>query len=333
MGRSTKIRNTACIALLYLYWQATPAFGDVLHDHDNGPLTGIFGIPDSTEGGFVAAAGKTAWSLNVSTSSHSITNDQTDESLQLDGETTRYEFRYRYGLADRLEIGVELPYVQHNPGRLDSVIDAWHGFFGLPDGIRPQQPQDELQFSYTDSNSDPLTVTQQSRGAGDLRLFAGWQLTQKENSATAIRFGVKFPTGDSENLHGSGGTDLSLGIAGDGNKLWGLDRLNGFYRAGAVYVGQPQYLADRSVPLIGYLSSGLGYFLTDWFELRVQGAARSAAYDSDLKNLGDPSITLTFGGNFTLGKSYELSLGVGEDINVATAPDVTFLLALRYRAN
>jgi len=319
--------------LLYLCWQVTPASGDVLHDHDNGPLTGILGIPDSTEGGFVAAAGKMAWSLNVSTSSHSIANDQADESLLLDGETTRYEFRYRYGLADRLEIGIELPYVQHNPGRLDSVIDEWHGFFGLPDGIRPQQPQDDLQFSYVDSTSNPLTVTQQSRGPGDVRLFAGWQLARTENSATAIRFGAKFPTGDSENLHGSGGTDLSLGIAGDGNQLWGLERLNGFYRAGAVYVGQPEYLADRSNQLIGYLSSGLGYFLADWFELRVQGALRSAAYDSNVKNLGDPSVTLTFGANFRLGKSYELSLGVGEDINVTSAPDVTFMLALRYRAD
>mgnify|MGYP000054793850 CR=1 FL=1 len=33
---------------------------EALYDHDNGPLTGIFGIPDSTEGAVLAPAGRRA---------------------------------------------------------------------------------------------------------------------------------------------------------------------------------------------------------------------------------------------------------------------------------
>lgn len=322
-----------CIGLLCAALPAAPALGDVLHDPDNGPLTGIFGIPDSTEGGFLLTEGVQAWSLVVATSSHAIDEEKATESLLLDGQTTRYEFRYRYGLSDRLEIGLELPYVQHSSGWLDPVIDTWHEILGLRMSAREEQPPDELQFYYADSIADPLTVTKKSEGLGDLRLFAGWQLIQNEHSATAIRLGLKFATGDSESLLGSGGTDLSLGIAGDGNRLWGLQRLNGFYRVGAVYLGQPEYLADRSESLIGYLSSGLGYFVTDRIELRVQGAMRSAAYDSEMEYLGDPSLTLTFGGNIRLGKSYELSLSVAEDMDIGTAPDATFQVAFRFLGN
>ena len=322
-----------CVGLLCAALPAAPAFGDVLNDPDNGPFTGIFGIPDSTEGGFLLTDGAQAWSLLVATSSHAIDEEEANESLLLDGQTTQYEFRYRYGLSDRLEIGVELPYVQYSSGWLDPVIERWHDIFGFRVNAREAQPEDELQFYYADSIANPLTVTKKSAGPGDLRLFAGWQLVRNERSATAIRLGLKFATGDSESLHGSGGTDLSLGIAGDGNKLWGVERLNGFYRVGAVYLGQPEYLAERSESLIGYLSSGLGYFVTDRIELRVQAAMRSAAYDSDMEYLGDPSTTLTFGGNIRLGKSYELSLSVAEDIDMGSAPDATFQVAFRYLGN
>jgi hypothetical protein len=333
LSRKSFITRILCACLLSAALPVAPSLGDVLHDQDNGPLTGIFGVPDSTEGGVLLAEGAQGWNLMIATASHSIVDGSDAENLLLDGETTRYEFRYRYGLADRLEIGVELPYVQHSAGQLDSAIDAWHDFFGFSAGNRPLLPRDDLRFIYSDSNSVPLTITRQSSGPGDLRLFAGWQLVRKERSATAIRFGVKFPTGDSARLHGSGGTDISLGIAGDSSNLWGLERLNGFYRASAIYLGEPEYLAERSESLVAYLSSGLGYSVSDRIELRVQGAIRTAAYDSVVKNLGEPSITLTFGGNVRLGKSYELSLGIGEDINVGSAPDVTFSVALRFRGD
>ena len=40
---------------------------------------------------------------------------------------------------------------------------------------------------------------------------------------------------------------------------------------------------------------------------------------------------LSFGANFRLSDKYTLALGVGEDINVSTAPDVTFIITLDYQ--
>ena len=142
---------------------------------------------------------------------------------------------------------------------------------------------------------------------------------------------MKLPTGDSADLLGSGGTDLSLGIAGDHIQLFGIDGLSGFYRAHAVWIGEPDLLADRYRDVVGYLGFGLGYPLTERIDLRVQGAIRTAMYHSPIEVLGDPSGTVTFGGNIRIGNDYWLSIGVSEDVKVRSAPDVSFRLALRYR--
>jgi hypothetical protein len=311
---------------------AAAAEAQVLHDHDNGPLTGVFGVPDSAEGGVVLGRGMHAWDLSAIAASHTIIEEQPGETLLLDGETSRLELRYRYGLGAGVELGIELPYVQHQPGRLDSVIDAWHDFFGLPQGNRPDRPQDELEFLYAGSSNVEVSIIEQSRGIGDVRLFAGWQLAASNSSATSLRFGIKMPTGDSRLLHGSGGTDVSVGLAGDATTLWGSDRLNGFYRASAVYVGAPDLMASRANRYLMFLSSGLGYFVLPNFELRAQFSLRSAAYESAVENLGESSVALTFGGNLRISDDYVLSLGVGEDIKVSSAPDVSFQIAIRYGA-
>jgi hypothetical protein len=278
---------------------AQASFGDVLRDRDNGPLTGIFGIPDSTEGGKLLSSGRSAWDLSVTLASHSVDDVRSTETLYLDGETTRFEFRYRIGIGDKLELGVELPYIQHQAGQLDSLIDSWHEWFGLPKGHRADREQDILDFRYTDG--------------------------------TGGRFGAKFATGDSSKLHGSGAMNLSLGLAGDAMSLFGIQNLTGFYRLHAIHIGEPDLLADRHKELAGYISAGIGLQVSDRIELRLQGASRTALYESQIPSLGGSATTLTVGGNIRIFNNYELSLGVSEDVDPGTAPDVAFQIALRYR--
>lgn len=306
------------------------AAADVLHDHDNGPLTGIFGLPDSTEGGALTDVGSLAWTALVTTSSHSIEEAAGSEALVFDGETTRMELRLLYGLSSRLELGVELPYMWQQSGSLDSAIDGWHSFFGLPDGARANRPRDVLEYLYLDEAGTQLNIAQNSHGIGDLRLFAGYRVSTESNHRTALRFGVKFPTGSAVDLHGSGGTDVSVGFAGDIESLWGSERLSGFYRLHAMYLGEPEWLADRYQEWAGQLSGGLHYRVSQAIALAVQGTVRSALYDVDVDSLGDPAATITFGGSVQMSDRWQLELAVGEDIRVGSGPDVSFQLGLRY---
>lgn len=309
---------------------AAPAIADVIYDRENGPLTGIFGLPSSTEGSLPAPAGSHVWDLSLMSSSHAIEQQSDDERLVLDGETTRIALVYRYGLGERLQLGFELPLVSHQSGSLDSFIDSWHDLFDLPEGNRPGRPRDLLEFSYANGGGDSIFFNENSTGIGDIRLLAGWQLSQDAKRSSALHLGVKLPTGDSETLRGSGAVDISIGIAGDYDGLWGSERLNGFYNASAVFIGEPDLFADRYNDVVGQLWAGLGYRLTPGVELRVQTGLRSALYDSDLENLGEASATITFGGNFRLSDRVRLSFAIGEDIKVSSAPDVTFLLGLQY---
>ena len=319
--------RTAPVIVTLLFAAASGA--EPLPEDDNGPLTGGFGLPGIAEGGNIVAAGRFATSLSVIAASHAIVEDLSDESLIFDGETIRALVDIRYGLLPGIELGIELPYVSHRAGRLDSLIDTWHDIFNLPEGARDNRPTDELEFSYRDGAVERLRFTDGTRGIGDVRLYAGVDLASTEKHRRALRISAKLPTGDADKLLGSGGTDVSLGFAGD---VTGDDStLSVFYRASLTYVGEPERLPDLYRELVGQASAGFAYSLHPRFALNAQSTFRTAVYESDIEVLGEPSLTLTFGGTIGLGDKWTLALGVSEDIKVNSAPDVTFNIGLRYR--
>ena len=317
------------VSLIMLLYPVGNAIAEALPDHDNGPLTGIFGFPESTEGSNLPERGQHAWDASLIIASHGIEEISGVEEFRLDGETTRLAFTYRYGLSDKLELSVDAPYVWHTSGSLDSAIDTWHDLFGLPDGERASQERDQLEFFYSDSQASRIDATRNANGVGDIRVGVGWSLSGTEMRRTALRFSVKLPTGDSDTLMGSGAPDLSFGIASDSVGLWGNPKLSGFYRASITYLGEPDLLADLYNDFVGQVSFGLGYDVHNKVNLTVQSRLRSAVYDSDIENLGEMSALLTFGANFQVSKRYRLALSVGEDIKPGSAPDVSFQIALR----
>ncbi len=306
---------------------------EVLPDPDNGPISGAYNFVDSTEGAELLGKGQLAFSLTSMVSSHSVLDEQGAESVLFDGETARLEWRLRYGLGERVELGIELPWVWHSAGRLDSLIDSWHDAFGLPDGFRDDLPQDRLRYRYVDDSGTRLDFQNSTGGLGDLRLMAGVRLGNAADHRLALRFGVVVPTGDADELLGTDAVSLSAGFAGDLRSVGGSERLSAYYRAHLSWIDEPALLPDRYREWVGHVSGGFGYRVTPRVDLRAQVAVRTATHDSELLVLGEPSVALSFGGNIRLSERYLLSLVVGEDIKVNSSPDVTFLLALRYRGS
>ena len=287
-------------------------------------MSGILNFADSTEGALLLDRGRFAGSLLAMTSSHAIATNRGDETLVFDGETTRLELGLRYGAGERLELGLRVPYVRHSAGNLDSLIDTWHDWFGLPGGSRETRASDLLEFRYVDADGTRLDFRDSAGDLGDLRLTAGWRLDAGGAHRRALRFGLTLPTGSADSLTGAG-------LAGDVANLGAEGRFNAFYRANLIWVDEPEILADRYRDWIGQFAAGFGVRATSWLELRAQALFRSATHDSELDVLGEPAVTLTFGGNLRLGERYVLSIAVGEDIKVNSSPDVSFQLSLRYR--
>lgn len=301
-----------------------------LPDPDLSPLIASLGLPAADEGADLLPAGTFAWHSSVATASHAVQAEAADEALLFDGETTRFAFGVEIGVSSRLQLGIEVPYLLQESGGLDNVVDTWHGWFGLPDGIRDDLPQDQLLYSYRSDGVETLDFRRNVRGIGDVRLTAGWQLSGSAARRIALRAALKLPTGDSEKLAGNDAAVISLGIAAEQDGLFGRQRMSGFYRGSVVALDRPRRLPDRAKSLIGVLAGGVSLRASRRIELTVQSRLRTAAYDSDLRLLGEPSLMLSAGGIVTLTDNLQLSIAVGEDIRVESAPDVTFALSLRY---
>ncbi len=325
-------RIAGCAAFLLLAadgLQADAMSSGALGDTDLNPLTVVFGFPDSTEGATLRPDGQQGLSLTLASASHNIETIEVNERLAFDGETSRLAMAWRYGVSDRLELGGEVSYLWHHSGNLDSLIDGWHEFFGLPDGPRDRREQDQLDFSYLDNQGSSVNLQRNTHGPGDVRLIAGWQLPGSPDHRRALRFSVKLPTGDSGGMLGSGGADFSLGLAGEVAPIRNSSRWSGHYRADVTRIGRPEFLTGRFNSVVGQLAGGLSY-RAGYVDLKVQGRVRSALYESAIRNLGGVSVHLMFGAEFRMPRGYALVLSVGEDVRPDTAPDVTFQVALRY---
>ena len=329
MRRPLRLPIAAAVASLSV--AAVTAAAEPLDDRDNGPMSGILSFPDSTETALLLDRARFAGSLLAMVSSHAIVARRGDETLVFDGETARLEFGLRYGVSERLELGLRLPCLRHSAGRLDSLIDRWHDWFGLPGGSREIRARDLLEFTYADAGGRRFDLRDSVSDFGDLRLTAGWRLGAGGTHRRALRLGVTLPTGKVDSLTGAEAVTVSAGFAGDMTRLGAGGRFSAFYRANLIWVDEPGILADRYREWLGQFALGLGFRAAPWLDLRAQALARTAMHDSGLDVLGEPAVTLTFGANLELGERYVLSVAVGEDIKVHSSPDVSFQLALRYR--
>ena len=307
---------------------AGAAGAEPLFDPDSGPLTGLFGWPTASDTGGLAGDGRTLWRLHATLASHSIVETTGDRSLVLDGETTRAWLEWRRGISGTLEIGVTVPWVWHQSGSLDSVISRWHDLFGLPHGNRESRPEDELLFLYEHAGIELTRLDRNSNGPGDLRIHAGLALRDAPRSRLALRATLKLPTGDVDELFGSGGTDFGIGLSGDLDAPWGIDALSAFYYLSALRLGTPDVLTDHARDLAGQLSVGFEYRFTRGFAVGAQSTVRSAPFDVALDPLGEWAMSLSAGARFPLPGDWQLSLGFSEDVKVESAPDITFMATL-----
>lgn len=300
---------------------------DVRH---GGPLTGLFGLPGPGESIALAEGQTRRLDFLLQGSSHSIGETRGGETLVLDGETWRAALRLRTRFRERWEFGLEVPWIRHTGGSLDSLIDDWHALFGLPDGIRDQLPKDALRYAYRDSAGEVFEYDESAGGLGDIRLSAGYRLRQDENGSLSFRAAVELPTGDTADLTGNGAADYSLGIAWQRSAAGPTGRWSTYLIAGVIRFGAADLPAVDTREYGGWLQAGVGWRLLPRLELLGQLQAASSPIDAELDAWGGGTM-LAIGAGIDVGRRYRLQLGVTEDIDVETSPDVTFMLRLNRR--
>lgn len=330
---------TLLLSLIFLY-AITPSPACCLEIEpfrtaNRSPLLQIFGLPAESSASLLAA-GHWHGSLTQDIASVYSAGSNATEQILLDGELYRWTLAMRYGMSDHLELGLELPFVLQGGGFLDGFIVDWHSFWGMPQGGRDSAPKNRLNYRYTKNGIRQLTMSHASGGIGDISLLAGYKLfeqkTESDHDALAIRTQLKLPTGDSSSLMGSGSVDLALFLTGSMNRAteWGM--LGIFGSAGGLVSSNGDILKNQRENLAAFGSAGIGWAPADWINFKLQCNINTPLYSSSsLPELGKVATLLTMGGTLKFADNYLLDIGLGEDIAVATAPDVTFHLGLSKR--
>jgi len=297
------------------------------------PMVEIFGLP--TPGtAILLDSGQNAAELDLDTVQNFNHADKGDEILFMDGETYRLNLSLRRGIKPGFEAGIEIPYLWHRGGFLDDFIENWHDTFGMPQGGRDKYPQDQLRYSYIKNGKQEVLVDKNAQGLGDIRLRAAWQISRSEEGpprGLALHASLKLPTGDSDDLLGSGSTDLALWLSGTHGSSWRDMGVALFGHLGLLGMTDGDVAEGQQNNLVGFAMLGGGWQPYSWLVLKLQFDTHTPFYDSDLRELGNVAGVLTVGGDVALGEHTALELGVAEDVITDTAPDVVFRLALRTR--
>jgi hypothetical protein len=224
-------------------------------------------------------------------------------------------------------VHAELAWRQLNEGSLDSVIDDWHGIFGLPDGSRDQLPVDELLIEYRADGTTQLRVDESSSGIADVPIALGYQLQASETRALATWLTVKAPVGSVEDFTGSGAMDVAVTLAGDYHlgERWQL-----FGQVDLAWLGEGDLLPELQEDYAWALMTGVTWNAWRGLDLTTQVAANSAVFDSGATDFDGDAVVLTFGGSYRTTGGWQFDLGISEDIDVDASPDVAFNFVARH---
>jgi len=277
------------------------------------PFTQVYGVP-ATEPADVLAPHDESWRLALAIANHADAGDVPTESVTLDGESYYLTVSYRRAVAARFEAGIDIPFISHTGGFLDAPIETWHDIWGMSNSRR-SGARNQLSFRYAGEDGSFYALDSASRGLGDVRLTAAMRLGHAGKYRYALRGGIKLPTGESADMLGSGGTDISLALHASGiHSIGGRDlKLNAF--AGVVALGDGDILPgiQRDAVFFGGLATGWQFSprLTLAASLRTQ----SSCYDSALDEVGGNSAQLAIGGIFHFANTESaVSLAVVEDL-------------------
>ncbi len=291
------------------------------------PVSGLLGLPSQRQAD-TQAAGSYSLALHSSIASHYVAKTGVVEQVNMDGETLRFALQARYGLADSWDIQIEVPWLKHSGGNLDSAIDSWHDLWGMSDGGRSGVEADILNFHYRDPAAH-FSLTDDASGLGDISLSLSHAFYRDEDAVVSMVVGYKFGTGDEDELLGSGEDDAYVALRFSGAHLASLP-LSWHGQLGYLRAGSSDVLGSRQENNLWFAGISLDWAVAQTFSLFAQLDMHAAPLDSELTALGDEAILGTLGGRWHFADKWTLDFSFIEDLQVETGPDITFQASIRY---
>lgn len=310
----------ACCALQA---QADDYPTDTFPLRSHNPVLQVFGAP-SFRGYELVAPGRTDFSVGYDVANDADDADRLSEVLIIDAETQTLSLSLRRRFGERLELGIDVPYIRHSGGYLDSIIYNWHNAIGLSNSMR-DGVDDQFRLFFEKDGEALLDLASPSSGLGDIQVTGAWKIGK-----LTLRGSIKAPTGDAANLTGSGAMDIALGLHGGGTSTL-FDRdlaFSGF--AGVLRLGDGDIMADLQRSTVPYGGAALRWRATPRLSLATQLYFQGSYFDIDLDELGGNTLQLALGGDYVFPEQrLLLRLAIAEDIAAAAAPDFALHLSIR----
>ena len=265
--------------------------------------------------------------------------------LLVDAEVRQLITTIRFGLFDRVELGLWIPYEWRGGGSLDGFIDDFHKTFGLPDADRDERPHDRYAAGGTQKNGKAWSYDHAGYGFSDLITEARVLITEGTEVIPALTATLRFrlPTGRGK-FDLSDGVDVSIGLDAS-QRLGDLPLI--------VYMGLAYtYYADSRVDDLDLYRHRFFYYVgAEWeifeylslvFHFWVETPRETKLWD-DASNLGPlaPRADPDFGNVITYiaaGFKFEpiedliFELGILENIiDPEISADYTMMLNVSYR--
>ncbi len=146
----------------------------------------------------------------------SIARDVTDQAqATMKFETLRAGLFLRYGLTDRVEVGMEIPALHRYRGFLEGAIMAVER---ATTGLAPaRKALMDVGYVYR-IDKDGRTIInghEGGTGLGDISFFGKYQALKETSTmpTVSLRVAVKAPSGDTGQIFGSGHPDAGVGLA------------------------------------------------------------------------------------------------------------------------
>tara|TARA_R110001583_G_scaffold74459_3_gene206326 strand:- start:17852 stop:18835 length:984 start_codon:yes stop_codon:yes gene_type:complete len=297
--------------------------------HNQSPLIHSFGLP-YVEGGKIVGLNKFSISSVFNLSSNSTNALTQNEIVYFDGEMARLDLNARYGITKRLEVGLNLPFVNQSKGFMDSSIDGFHSALGMTGGARAKTPRGQILYAYVQDDIFLFNFNESSFGIGDISFELGLKLLEHKTHSMALRTYLKLNNANKRKLLGSGTVDFSFQFSGQTTGL-GPRPAYFFYSFGYLRVGTGSLLEDMQNRNITFASLGLAVKATSWLAPKMQFDYHSKFYKNSMtQELGEYGMQFLLGADFILNEKLILTGGFSEDIKINTSPDFVLHLALNY---
>jgi len=292
------------------------------------PVAGLLGLPSQRDA-YTTPSGELAAALHGSLASQYVNDSNSNELLNLDGETVRFALELRYGLAQNWDVQIEVPWLDQSGGDMDGAIDDWHDFWGMSDGGRSDVPRDVLDYRYASSEGG-FYLQDDASGLGDVSLSLSHVFYHDDTSVVGMALGYKFGTADEDDFLGSGADDVFVALRFSGAQLADLP-LSWHGQAGYLRAGDSDLLEGTQEQNLWFVGLALDWQFAQHWSLIAQLDSHAAPMHSDLTGVGDDAILGTVGARWYFARQWSVDFSVVEDIRVETAPDVTFQASLNYR--